>query len=315
MMKICVDMDSDGIGDAVLCTPVVSGLMAAHQNIEVVYKVRPRILPWLSMFADCQVTSEPQDCPTLKPYDSYAKELRDRSDEPRINLYARECGLDPRLLQKPTWVVPHADLDWASQYAGSVILFPYSAWGSRNYPIKYWQAIEALFLKYKRRVLILDAPGDGKRTEMFKGIRMWGQPAARVAALMSVSAGVMCGDSGPAHLAGALGVPCLALCGAIPGEKLFAYWDSVDWLNGKLPCNGCHFGGPDFVSSCNTRCESLATILPVDAFYRLDGMRAKMPRPKTSGIAGEGADKVEAEEAGKSEGCGTCNGPRQRKTR
>jgi len=91
-------------------------------------------------------------------------------------------------------------------------------------------------------------------------------PVARVAALMRRAALVVGNDSFPAHLAGTVGVPTLALLGPTK-PTVFAHMDTVECLTSAMDCTGCHFQAP-FRAACDQGCMSLYQLLPDDVLSR-----------------------------------------------
>jgi ADP-heptose:LPS heptosyltransferase len=70
-------------------------------------------------------------------------------------------------------------------------------------------------------------------------------------------------DSGPAHLAGTLGTPTLALMGPTRAACVFGHIPEVTPLAVSLEpaCAGCHFGRP-FRAACDQGCQALYALTP-----------------------------------------------------
>ncbi len=274
MTKIVINMDSNGIGDGILGTAIATGFKNAYPQHEVFYRVRKHISSWFSMYKDVPVVTDPVEGATeLYPFNSYGKELASSSEVPRIEFYSRECwNVLPSI---PTWEVPQEQINWAKKWENHVVIFPYSFWNSRSYPLYHWLIFEKMLIAKGESTLILDSPGDGVRTQMFQGFRLWGQGALNLAAIIKVSKYVVGNDSGMIHLAGALDRPAVAVCGPTAGNKVFGFWRSVKTINGKLPCDSCYWRGTNYIDKiCKEGCTNLATITPQDL------IDLKYPKPK-----------------------------------
>jgi ADP-heptose:LPS heptosyltransferase len=74
-------------------------------------------------------------------------------------------------------------------------------------------------------------------------------------------------DSFPAHLAGTVGVPTLALMGPTVAS-VFAHLPDVECLaSNGVDCTGCHFRKP-FRAACDQGCMSLYRLFPDDVLDR-----------------------------------------------
>lgn len=261
METLVIFMESEGIGDAILCSAVASGMKKLHPNSKIYYRVQPHLAPWFAMYKDVDMIYQEIDGVTeYLPYSIYGKEIEEKGRDLRVNYYASVC--DNVKPVKPTWVVPEDQIKWAEEWKDHIILCPFSYWGNRNYPVQYWKTLENLLFQKGEKVLILDSPGDGERTLIFDSFRFWGIEVAQVAALIKVAKCVIANDSGMAHLAGALNTKAIALCGPSEGTSIFGFWNSVKPINGKLHCNACYWHGEYYYDSCVHFCINLASILP-----------------------------------------------------
>lgn len=261
-MRILVKMDTKGIGDCILGTTTVAGLRKQYPDAHITYVVERKNVDWVRLFKEAnEVASKATgDFDNVYgPYSSYGHEVKSKSAKPRWVYYADVCKTEAAL---PTWEVPEADLKWAEEFKDRVILVPYAAWSNRSWPIQHWMALEEALNNAGHKTLVLDSPGDGKRTIMFRSFRFWGQPARKVAALILKSKLVVGNDSGMVHFAGALGQKAIAVCGPVKGKKIFGFWPTVRTLQGDLPCDGCYWQGHYYTRTCRTSCVDLGTITP-----------------------------------------------------
>jgi hypothetical protein len=253
----CVQLDADGVGDAILALTCVAGLKQAHPRAHVTFHVRGHIIPWVNLFADPDLVTD-QVRPwerVFYPYSSYGWELSERSARPRWEYYADTCGVTP-VLPTPRPLSPAAD------FPGHILLFPFAQWDNRNWPLTHWHRLEEILLAHGHKVLILDRAGDGARLNGFRSFRMWGQAAERVAGLLQASRLVIGNDSGMVHLAGALGRKAIALCGPSRGDSIFGLYGGVTSLQGLLHCGPCYWRGPLYTPVCYHHCANLDTITP-----------------------------------------------------
>jgi heptosyltransferase-1 len=128
-----------------------------------------------------------------------------------------------------------------------VLLHPGAGWGNKVYPAAWWGAVA-------RR--LREATGVPTRVAMARGeerlaaeVEAAGGGAARavpadglpaLAALIRRARLVLGGDSGPTHLAHALGVPVLMLMGPTDPERNGPYGAPELALWKRLPCSFCH---------------------------------------------------------------------------
>ncbi len=87
-------------------------------------------------------------------------------------------------------------------------------------------------------------------------------------------------DSGLVHVAGALGIPTVALYAAFPARLRTAYAPSVASLSGALPCAPCfhHSGQRVFPAQgpCerSRECDALASISPAEIVAAVEALPA-----------------------------------------
>ena len=201
--------------------------------------------------------------------DVFQVEVADRGRKPRLD-YIREFLKVTTPLARPVLRISPEDEAWARQTAAElggplVILFPQAVRKPREWPASHWVDL-AWKLKNNGVPVLLMYQGDDARfrnTPVFH----WNMPILRVAALMSHAALVVDNDSFPAHLAGTVGVPTLALMGPTRAT-VFAHSPEVECLaSGRIDCTGCHFQAP-FRAACDQGCQSLFRLFPEDVFAR-----------------------------------------------
>jgi ADP-heptose:LPS heptosyltransferase len=206
----------------------------------------------------------------VKLDDAYAAELADRGRRPRLD-YIREFLGISEPPARPTVRIPAENRSWAAARAGEVgkplvLLFPQVGWVPRGWPASHWVdlAWDLHAVGVPAVVLLADKDDRFTNTPAF----WWGTPVGRLAALMESAALVVGADSFPAHLAGAVGVPTLALLGPTR-PTVFAHAPAVIPLaSDRIDCTGCHFGEP-FRAACDQGCQSLGRLYPADVLGRV----------------------------------------------
>jgi ADP-heptose:LPS heptosyltransferase len=171
---------------------------------------------------------------------------------------------------RPALNIRAEDDAWAEQAAAElgsplVLLFPQVAWKTREWPASYWVDL-AWKLKRNGVPLQVMLHGEDPRYANTPSYR-WGTPMGKLAALMKRAALVVGNDSFPAHLAGTVGVPTLALIGPTR-PTVFAHMPDVECLAATtMYCTGCHFQEP-FRPACDQGCMSLYRLFPDDVLRR-----------------------------------------------
>jgi hypothetical protein len=148
-----------------------------------------------------------------------------------------------------------------------VLLFPACAYNTRTWPLQKWTRLAWFLEEAGVGTVALNASTDGLESMPFYA---YGYQIEAIISLMRVADLVIANDSGPAHLAGTLGVPTMAMMGPTIPDMVFGYCPNVEPVRiseAELPCIGCHFKAHrGFRSACDQGCEALQ-ILPVSAVF------------------------------------------------
>lgn len=211
-------------------------------------------------------------------FDAYAYELLN-PDIPRIESRAKCLGVTE--WKRPTMKIRDEFHEWATKQhlkdRRMVLLFPKSAYENRMWPAPYWVrlATDLEGLGYEVKLLTHEEDKKFQRPDL-----CWyhSQDIRNVAALMLQSALVITNDSGPAHLAGNIDVPCLALLGpTVP--TIFAHLPSVETIaNKSLACTGCSYQkNHGYVDGCEIGCMSLFRLPVEDVKYKALELLAPYP--------------------------------------
>lgn len=130
---------------------------------------------------------------------------------------------------------------------------------TREWPFSHWmELVEKLYSDGFQLALSGDAWRDRRVIDIPYG---WEFSAAA----MKKADLVICGDSGPMHLAGTVGKPTVALLGPTT-ERIASHMDTVRCLFTEqrvMPCTGCWWKAPLYTKErCGNGCESIALIQP-----------------------------------------------------
>lgn len=199
----------------------------------------------------------------------YHFELKmDKGVNPRAVVWGSQLPYTPGLVQ-PTATIPEEatlqarkDLEKIREgKKGMVVLFPFAEWHPRIWPLSHWVDLAWILTRRGYGTVCLAPASKEGSIKGFPHFR-WGQDWTRVAATMREADLVVGNDSGPAHLAGALGVKTIALMG--PTQKVFYHCPTVEELSfTPMACTGCHFQGEKgFRAACDAGCQSLMAMTP-----------------------------------------------------
>jgi len=199
----------------------------------------------------------------------YEIESQGRPRLDRIDVFFGACGLDVGLARAPFIPVSSHEVSWARGWMQSrgidtsrhVVLFqPHTSSTPRNWPEERWRewipaakaaGVEPVLLSANR---VADwGCRKLERLEMLTLLRV-----VAAADLLVVP------DSGPLHLASAMGVPAVGLFGPTGGRLLCRHYPRVSVLQGEYyGCAGpCHYqGAPGIIGPCWERgCAAMRTI-------------------------------------------------------
>jgi hypothetical protein len=249
-----IEVSAEGIGDHLMGLTVAAAWKQAHPDRELVFVVRHR--QWAELFggydrlADAPLPGVPNPYPQLK-------------DRGALHYVEAVCRVPGRALP-PVKPLPEAAAAWAEQYRGHVVLCPLSLApnASRDWHLVHWLAVERQLAARGVPCVAIGGGDQAGRLGAFRCPVVCGRPAADVAALMRAARAVVSNESGMAHLAGALGVPCVVLAAQLWGQEVHGMWPRTVVVQGPLHCSGCRWGGPHWRPACRDLCASLQAITP-----------------------------------------------------
>ena len=198
----------------------------------------------------------------------YMYELRvDKGSNPRAEVWASQLPHNPEVIQPQVNILGEIQerikksLVPVREGKKLVVLFPFAEWAPRMWPLNYWLDLSWLLVQKGFGVVCLAPSSKESAIKGFPHFR-WGQGWIDVAATIKEADIVIGNDSGPAHLAGTLGVKTIAIMG--PTKKVFAHCPSVEEVSfTPMPCTGCHFQRDQgFRAACDVGCRSLMSLTP-----------------------------------------------------
>jgi heptosyltransferase-1 len=131
--------------------------------------------------------------------------------------------------------------------AGYLLLQPGAGWGNKRYPVAWWGELARAFANAHHRVRVLAGPEEmplaaavsaAAGTEVARAIAPGSLTA--LAAWLRGARLLVGGDTGPLHLAHALGVSVLALHGPTDPARHGPYGAPERALYKRLPCSFCY---------------------------------------------------------------------------
>jgi ADP-heptose:LPS heptosyltransferase len=125
----------------------------------------------------------------------------------------------------------HPDIAPPVAALGAMLIHPGAAAAARRWPVERWAEVAQAELAAGRRVVVSAGPGELELAEAVAMSAGLGSGAIisgdllRCAAAVAAARVVLCGDTGIAHLATALGTPSIVMFGHTPP----AFWGPPPW--------------------------------------------------------------------------------------
>lgn len=218
------------------------------------------------------------------PLDGYESAIREKSPLNYLEWIASQCGsmVDadsfPIDFSRPRLDLPPMDREMGRKASSQILVFPEGCWPTRVWPRNYYLELCCMLSDAGYRVVVVTE----KQTPDFGQFRtIHSQSLPFIAAAMQSAELVIGNDSGPAHLAGTIGTPTIAIHGPTT-ERIFAHLAEVtSFRKQALNCAGCHCL-PPFRDSCALGCHELYRTFPEDVAKAALRMLAKNERKKAA---------------------------------
>lgn len=108
---------------------------------------------------------------------------------------------------------------------------------------KRWRGFADLARRWPGPVRVFLGPDEGDLAAAFDDVEFWPTALGRLRAGLSACAVVVGGDTGPVHLAAALGRRTVQIFGPTPVDAGFAFWPAGQVLQPDLACAPCSLHG------------------------------------------------------------------------
>lgn len=172
--------------------------------------------------------------------------------------WLHECVGSPVPPKRPRWDLEPFQRELGRQASADVLIFPHAVPRPRTWPKAYFIELGLILKKHGFEVRIVTEKRDYDFTCFHE---IFDAPWDFIAGAIQSAKLCISNDSGPAHFAGTLRTPTIAVMG-MTTEKIYAYLPEVTCYRKKvLPCAGCH-GLYPFRRSCDTGCMELYRTLP-----------------------------------------------------
>ncbi len=191
-----------------------------------------------------------------------------------IDLIAKACGIEITDKSMRYDVTP-GESKWVKREYPSrgkprVGIQLHASAPNRSYPWRHLQILAALLADEGKEVMLFGSPGSLPECEgPFVNLTANGLTFRQSCAVLSTCDAMVAPDSSLCHVAGALGIPTVALYGPFLSQTRTKYATSVHAINGKAPCAPCNFhdnvgrawpaGCPGWKTGC---CAALENIPP-----------------------------------------------------
>ena len=176
-------------------------------------------------------------------------------------------GIDDRGSREFPFVLPEAAIAMAAEYRASVgnpmaLISPGGGWENKLYPPQLWGEVANGLAALQLAPVVLWGPGEeelaGQVIEASGGVarRAPASSVLELAALAKDCRLFLAADTGPLHIAGAMGAPLVAVFGPTDPARN-GPWSKDDEVVRRIPaCAPCH------KRSCDTHSDTMKKILP-----------------------------------------------------
>lgn len=244
-----------GIGDTIAGLFAVTGLQEKYPEAEITYYTNNVDWAKLGWQNSKDINQLPQD-ERIYHLSDYPGELRKKCN--RIEDYCSHVDCEP-VFPKTNF---RRDFRVHARHKRYVVLAPFTAWSSRQWPLSHWLYLECLIREnLKLDTVVLDGLD---RIKIFQGYCYWGQKPEIVANVFHHAACVIANDSMAAHLGGLVKAKTLAIHSSLPSAVLFKHYPTVRSIEPREgECKSCFFDyAKGYRSGCDHGCFSLAGITP-----------------------------------------------------
>lgn len=271
-----IDIRQNGIGDVVVACWIVHSARAAGHLVRLNARSQHDVARLFGVPDDSLTSTEATDWAATAGVGHQLEYHLAAVGRPasRFDVWATSLNLRGLTPVRPPYVERSEDGDWAAAQWRTisdesarprVLLFPEAAWPVRTWPRAYFIDLASALASLGYAVAAVGASEDAVA---FMPCHWWGGFTVRQAAAMARRATVVVGnESGPAHVASALGATTVAICGPTDPRLVFAHEPNVIAAaidRDALPCIACHFSAAaGYRSACDVGgCQGLMRFEP-----------------------------------------------------
>ncbi|HLX63511.1 MAG TPA: glycosyltransferase family 9 protein [Planctomycetota bacterium] len=264
---------SSGMGDTLAGLAYVQGLARKYPDKRVRYKIADKNVSWAKLgWHDVSIEGDG----TKGEFEAWGINVDNHECDLQALSYhrTRQQEIARRLdivetigkfeIQQPS----AAALESVNRAIGSdqrpiIILAPFSNSLQRTWPMTHWIELQRMLSEAAVHTVAIDGLEGDKTLRDMPGTVLWGANAEQSVALFKQASLVCTNDSGPAHLAGILGVPTIAICAPTLGNVALGSYSTVHVLQAPGPCSGCYWQyGRGFRYACKWGCEIMWDVKP-----------------------------------------------------
>jgi heptosyltransferase-1 len=214
-------------------------------------------------------SSRPREAPARRFYTNATATRSAHVVEHALELASTACGEDLEY-EAPLFPQDSATEAWADRFCASIgfaplaILNPGAGWGAKCWPASSYSEVAKALADRRMAVMVNYGP---QEEELAEAVREASEEAARpvqcsvsqLIALTRRASLFVGGDTGPMHLAAALGVPVVALFGPTPPDRNGPYATrSIVLRHAESIDNSSHVNDPDAALQSITPAEVIA---------------------------------------------------------
>lgn len=244
-----IDVRNNGLGDVVVACWILRSAREAGERVRLNARSRREVAVLLGIEGRELTTDESADWCLTPGSGEFALQASLRMSV--FDAWCHTLNL-PRLAPvRPTYCELSQDGEWADEQWSTVdaegdkpriLIFPDAAWPIRAWPKAYYMDLATALRDAGYAVAAMAA---SQASVAYMPCHWWGGFSERQAAAMARRAVlVVANESGPAHLAAAVGTRTLSICGPTDPRIIFAHESNVQTAAldaGTLACVGCHF--------------------------------------------------------------------------
>jgi hypothetical protein len=251
MLDRLIDVRQNGIGDVVVACWIVHSAAAIGASVRVNPRNHAELARLLGVSGESLTSEEASDwSQTLGIGHQFEYEQVNVQPLSRFDAWSRSLGLPGLVPVRPPYLEAEEDARWADDQwakvgrggAPRVLIFPDAAWSMRAWPKAYFVDLAEGLVRAGFAVAAMAAAPSAVD---YMPCHWWGGFRLGAVAAMAARAQIaVANDSGPAHLASAIGTRTLALSGPTDPSIVFAHEPNVHGIAidaRTLPCVTCHF--------------------------------------------------------------------------